>query len=500
MKFFYTISSWIILLLLGLSANSYAQCSGHFTLEYPTGSGTSGTVTFNNGSGNVNISYCPSGTTGVIVKVASASPGTFTFSATGGTYSESHTFTQTEVNNNTPYTFTLPNSPTTSNFQLNSFISCNNTKNSAYTLTLAPTLTVSATVNGVTSTNPSICPGSQVTLNASGASSTSTYTLLANNAVVGTNTTGAFTVQPTVATTYTVKTNTATCGTSTVSQNITINTNTLAISTTATNVAPHGPVTLTANGGESGSSYVWYERTSSTGPPTLIAGQTTSTLTRNPPVTTVYTVSGKTAAGSCASTVSRTIAVNNTPLPVELVSFEATWVNKVASIAWTTASEKNSAYFAAERSFDGSTFHTVGVLAGAGTTSITTNYRFNDISLNTMAVPKVYYRLQQVDISGEVSYSPVRVLQVAAAGNSFQAAVFPNPYTNTAAVQFHSSGDDVVKLTLHNVLGQNIFTKLVTAEVGVQEVALPLPATLPFGVYYLTIHQVNQQQVVRINH
>ena len=105
-----------------------------------------------------------------------------------------------------------------------------------------------------------------------------------------------------------------------------------------------------------------------------------------------------------------------------------------------------------------------------------------------------------MDISGEVSYLPVRVLQVAAAGNTFQAAVFPNHYTNTATVQFHSSGDNVVKLTLHNVLGQNIFTKLVTAAAGVQEVALPLSATLPLGVYYLTIHQGNKQQVVRINH
>ena len=359
---------------------------------------------------------------------------------------------------------------------------------------------MSATVNGVTSTNPLICPGTAVTLNAKGASSGSTYTLLANNKVVGTNTTRNFTVQPTVATTYTVNTNTATCGANSVSQNITINTNTLTISTTATNVAPGGSVTLTEAGGVSGSSYTWYQRTSKTGTPILIVGQTSPSLTRNPLVTTEYTVSGTTAAGNCLSRVFRTITVNSTPLPVELISFEAVWVNKVASITWTTASEKNSAYFAAERSFDGSTFQTVGILAGAGTTSITTNYRFNDISLNTMAVPKVYYRLQQVDISGEVNYSPVRVLQVAAAGNTFQAAVFPNPYTNTATVQFHSSGDNLVKLTLHNVLGQNIFTKLVTAAAGVQEVALPLSATLPLGVYYLTIHQSNKQQVVRINH
>ena len=77
----------------------------------------------------------------------------------------------------------------------------------------------------------------------------------------------------------------------------------------------------------------------------------------------------------------------------------------------------------------------------------------------------------------------MRVLQVAAAGNTFQAAVFPNPYTNTAAVQFHSSGDNIVKLTLHNILSQNIYTKFVTVAAGAQEVALPLSATLSLSVY-----------------
>ena len=83
-----------------------------------------------------------------------------------------------------------------------------------------------------------------------------------------------------------------------------------------------------------------------------------------------------------------------TTITGRLVSFEAVWFNKVASITWTLASEKNSAYFATERSFDGSTFHTIDVLVGVGTTSTTTNCRFNDISLNTMTVSKIYYRLK----------------------------------------------------------------------------------------------------------
>ena len=222
-------------------------------------------------------------------------------------------------------------------------------------------------------------------------------------------------------------------------------------------------------------------------------------IRRNPPVTTVYTVEGTTTAGGCTSTVSRTITVNSTPLPVELISFDAAWSGKTPVLTWATASEKNSAYFDVERSYDGQSFEKISQSPAAGNSSIRIDYRFADTRFGT-ANPVVYYRLQQVDVSGETSYSPVRVLQVATSGNAFKAAVFPNPYTNTAAVRFHSSGDTAVKISLHNILGQTIFTKLVTGEAGAQEVALPLVNSLPLGVYYLTIQQGNQQQVVRINH
>ena len=343
-----------------------------------------------------------------------------------------------------------------------------------------------------------VCSGSSLTLTASSNISGATYEwyIPAISATTVVAITPTLTVSPTVNTTYRAIITTS-CGNSntTTAPDVTVTVNpvpTASVTPTSTTKTRYAPVTLTAAGG---GTYSW---TATSNDNTTTLSATTASITVTPTYNTVYTVTVANAS-NCKKTAQSIVNISG-PLPVELVSFEAVWVNKVASITWTTASEKNSAYFAAERSFDGSTFQTVGILAGAGTTSITTNYRFNDISLNTMAVPKVYYRLQQVDISGEVSYSPVRVLQVAAAGNAFQASVFPNPYTNTAAVQFHSLGDNVVNLTLHNVLGQIIFTKLVTAAAGVQEVALPLSATLPFGVYYLTIHQGNKQQVVRINH
>ena len=516
MKNLLTLLGCLCLFLFLVPLSGYGQgCSGQFTLQYPSGSGTASND-YNNGSGPTAITYCPNGSSVVNITITTGSEGTFTFTGPNQ-FSQSYTFTNLG-NGSGSHTFPLPSTGTSSSFALNATFTCGQKVVSNYTISLAPSLTISSNNASTTSAGGHICPNTPVTITAGGGvasgSTPVSYSLYVNGATTNpqTRADGIFTVipassntAPTTTTTYTVTTNTLTCSNAAQSISYTVDNGRLSPSaspatTSTTGVAPNTTVTLTAAGGNSGGSYTWTERTSSTGAATTTAGQTSYTLTRNPPRTTVYTVRGPTALAGCTSTGTVTVFVTGFPLPVELISFEAVWVNKVASITWTTASEKNSAYFAAERSFDGSTFNTVGVLAGAGTTSITTNYRFNDISLNTMAVPKVYYRLQQVDISGEVSYSPVRVLQVAAAGNTFQASVFPNPYTNTAAVQFHSSGDNIVKLTLHNVLGQNIFTKLVTAAAGVQEVALPLSATLPFGVYYLTIHQGNKQQVVRINH
>jgi hypothetical protein len=186
-------------------------------------------------------------------------------------------------------------------------------------------------------------------------------------------------------------------------------------------------------------------------------------------------------------------------LPVELISFDAAWNGKTPVLTWATASEKNSAYFDVERSFDGETFKAVGKRDAAGNTSARTNYQFVDASLGQTAAV-VYYRLRQVDVSGEVAYSPVRTLQVAASAQVLKANIFPNPFDKTVAVQFNSLGNEAVSFTVRNVLGQTVLTKTVSAVAGAQEVTLTEAGALPLGMYYLTVRQGSQQQVLRVSH
>ncbi|WP_460622973.1 T9SS type A sorting domain-containing protein [Hymenobacter tenuis] len=196
------------------------------------------------------------------------------------------------------------------------------------------------------------------------------------------------------------------------------------------------------------------------------------------------------------------ITVGGRPLPVELTSFKAAWNGKATKLTWATASEKNSAYFEVERSLDGGvSFHVVNKQAAAGTATSQNNYQFSDNTVPSTTAGTVYYRLRQVDMDGTSSNSEVRTVLVTNAGRTFSANVFPNPYEGSATVQFSVLGAGAVTFTVHDVLGQTLLTKTSTySAAGQQELTLPQAASWPAGVYYLTIRQGNQQQVVKINH
>jgi uncharacterized repeat protein (TIGR01451 family) len=129
--------------------------------------------------------------------------------------------------------------------------------------------------------------------------------------------------------------------------------------------------------------------------------------------------------GLTTQTVSFTIGAN--PLPVVLSAFTATPVaNRDAQLAWSTASEVNSASFDVERSLDGATYTTVGQVAAKGTSLVAAAYAFTDANVASRAQGPVYYRLKQVDLDGKTAYSPVRTVRFTTAA-SRPLSLYPNP-------------------------------------------------------------------------
>jgi hypothetical protein len=166
---------------------------------------------------------------------------------------------------------------------------------------------------------------------------------------------------------------------------------------------------------------------------------------------------------------------------VELTAFTATPAGPTTvRLAWTTASEKNSAAFEVERSPDGKTFARIGTVAAAGSNSSARSYELLDTNLPTHQ-STIYYRLKQLDADGTFAYSPVRVVPRPGAGAAGP-SLYPNPARGGAATLTGTLPDTVVTVT--DALGRPVTSTIADAS---GTAALDLPAGLPTGVYLVRV-------------
>jgi hypothetical protein len=185
------------------------------------------------------------------------------------------------------------------------------------------------------------------------------------------------------------------------------------------------------------------------------------------------------------------------PLPVVLVSFEAQRTGTSALLTWATASEKNSDYFAIERSLDGTTFAELGRVASHGTTVLSQSYRYADAELARTGAATVYYRLRQVDTDGAAAYSAVRTVALPAAGLTVQA--YPVPARGTSVqLAVSTSVAGAASFTVTTALGQTLLTRQVTLAAGSNGLALPEAAQWPRGVYVLHLTQGSTHQTIKL--
>jgi hypothetical protein len=120
------------------------------------------------------------------------------------------------------------------------------------------------------------------------------------------------------------------------------------------------------------------------------------------------------------------------PLPIELIDFKATPLEREVALEWTTASEINNDFFVLERSDDGIEFGYIGEVQGAGNAVIQNTYTFHDDApLNGLA----YYRLTQVDFDGSSETFPMVAVRF---GTEKLAQLYPNPSNGNFAVDFGS--------------------------------------------------------------
>ena len=145
------------------------------------------------------------------------------------------------------------------------------------------------------------------------------------------------------------------------------------------------------------------------------------------------------------------IASGSSPLPVELLTFDAKPNNDQVLTKWSTASEKNNDFFTLERSKDGVNFEKLKTVPGAGNSDRIVNYAEKDEEpLNGIS----YYRLKQTDYDGKTSYSQIVPIEFNSSSN---ARVQYNTAENNATTLYYNlSANALVTIEIIDSNGKQI--------------------------------------------
>ncbi|MBK7971168.1 MAG: T9SS type A sorting domain-containing protein [Bacteroidetes bacterium] len=185
-----------------------------------------------------------------------------------------------------------------------------------------------------------------------------------------------------------------------------------------------------------------------------------------------------------------TLAGNASPLPVELINFDANPVdNKEVLCSWVTASEINNDFFTLERSRNGINFEHVGTVDGAGNSNVTLSYSFTDKN----PYPGIsYYRLRQTDFDGETSNSPIVAVRIETIEPVF--TIFPNPTTGDVYVISENTSSSAVRLYIYDSAGRHVYEKLIQSNEVVQ---MNLHA-FARGIYTVKIASPEKTQMAKL--
>lgn len=175
-------------------------------------------------------------------------------------------------------------------------------------------------------------------------------------------------------------------------------------------------------------------------------------------------------------------SVNNTTFPIELLSFTGKSQGTENFLTWITTSETNNAGFQVQRSSDAEMFEDLEFVVGNGTTKAQQRYDFRD----RYPLPSLnYYRLKQIDINGNFTYSNILRMK-----DELVKTITTHP--NPSKGVYYIVGKEIPHLetTLSNYLGQEM-------KVIIENNALDI-TTLPSGIYYLHVaNQYDMQPLIK---
>lgn len=182
-------------------------------------------------------------------------------------------------------------------------------------------------------------------------------------------------------------------------------------------------------------------------------------------------------------------------LPTKFLSFFATKSDDIANLTWTVENEENNAYFEVERSLDGRNFNKVYQVQALRNGRTSNTYTTPDANISRLGVRIIYYRIRQVETSGQVVYSEIR--QVSLTDKNFAASLFPNPVKTSTKLVIDAPEAGKATVIIRDAAGKTVKAISLQLVKGINQ--QQLDATLfATGDYNVTIVSEKLNQTIKM--
>lgn len=176
----------------------------------------------------------------------------------------------------------------------------------------------------------------------------------------------------------------------------------------------------------------------------------------------------------------------SSPLPIELIDFNAACLTNGVQLNWSTASELENDHFLINKSSNGIDWQSVAKVGGNGTSNTINKYIHIDYS-NSNGL--IYYQLSQVDKDGKTTI--FKMIDVNCNNNvPDKMLLYPNPASTELNIHLDvsaSSTDNVIKLI--NNIGETVMETKVDLTKGFNSFIFPVD--FESGTYTIILSSEN---------
>jgi hypothetical protein len=190
----------------------------------------------------------------------------------------------------------------------------------------------------------------------------------------------------------------------------------------------------------------------------------------------------------------------NTPLPVELSSFNARKKNAKDVLAeWTTASEFNVNHFDLElakgnAAYLQNQFVKIAEVNSRGNSTTEQQYSYTDLENNKSGIR--YYRLKIIDNDGSFRYSAIRPVVF---NEEISWQVFPNPSSGIFKLTYQAADGEAMTANVYDITGKTVKQYQLTANGFVQQLLIDLHEPgFANGLYLLDVRTGDRKRSFKL--